>query len=142
MYGFAALFPKNVGALERLEAVGLARPFLIRRLFDLRNDIEHRDAAPPDLDRCLELADVTWYFLKSTDYACKVVPAGVILRGTTGVSAREPELWLNMRFDELSEGEMTVTGWVSPAEISDEHLPGNGVAKEVSVTLATACAHA
>jgi hypothetical protein len=53
---------KKLGALERLEAVGLAKPFLIKQLFDLRNDIEHNDAAPPPISRVKELLDITWYF--------------------------------------------------------------------------------
>jgi hypothetical protein len=55
------------GYLEILEKYGLAKPFLIKKLMEIRNKIEHQDAKPPKIERCKELIDVTWYFLKSTD---------------------------------------------------------------------------
>jgi hypothetical protein len=36
-------------------------------LLEVRNGIEHNDAAPPDTPRCEFYVDVVWYFLKSTD---------------------------------------------------------------------------
>lgn len=85
LYAFSKDFPKNIGALERLETVGLARPLLIRKLFSLRNDIEHNDVLPPDARKCTELIDATWYFLKTTDSACKTVPRGVILKNPVSI---------------------------------------------------------
>lgn len=60
---------KNVpkGYLELLECYGLARPYIIKTLMEIRNRIEHDDAKPPKKERCQELLDITWYFLKSTD---------------------------------------------------------------------------
>ena len=55
------------GYLELLEAYDLAKPFMIKRLMEIRNKIEHKDAKPPKKERCNELVDITWYFLKSTD---------------------------------------------------------------------------
>lgn len=70
LYSISAAFPRSFGFLESLNELGLARPFVIKQLFDIRNDIEHNDAKPPALARCLELLDMTWYFLKSTDSIC------------------------------------------------------------------------
>lgn len=59
---------KPKGYLELLEFFGIVRPFLMKQLLDIRNDIEHRDAKPPSYEKCLELLDSVWYFIKSTDY--------------------------------------------------------------------------
>lgn len=58
---------KPKGYLELLEHYDLVRPYLMKILLNIRNDIEHNDAAPPEIERCKELVDVVWYFLKSTD---------------------------------------------------------------------------
>ncbi|UAY50623.1 hypothetical protein [Ferruginibacter albus] len=58
--------PKG-GYLELLECYGLAKPYIIKLLMEIRNRIEHDDAKPPKKERCQELLDITWYFLKSTD---------------------------------------------------------------------------
>ena len=80
LYGMATAFPKSVGALERLEAVDLARPLLAKQMFDLRNDIEHNDGPVPNAIRCRELADASWYFLRATDAACSEMPTSIDFR--------------------------------------------------------------
>lgn len=52
---------------EILESFDLLRPYLMKNLLELRNDIEHNDAVPPSKERCSEFIDIVWYFLKSTD---------------------------------------------------------------------------
>jgi hypothetical protein len=127
LYRFKGCFPRIPGALERLEAVGLARPFLIRQLVDLRNDIEHNNAKPPNAPRCRELADVTWYFLKTTDYACKVVPSGVDLtedaEGPTS-GKDDPSGFLTITVDSLTSETYKVSGWVPLSWLSDSQGPG------------------
>lgn len=58
---------KPLGYLELLETFGLVRPVMFKKLLLIRNDIEHNDTAPPNTERCEELLDFVWYFLKSTD---------------------------------------------------------------------------
>jgi hypothetical protein len=60
--------------LELLEQYGLIRLFLIRKLLDIRNLIEHADKLPPRKSECQELLDYVWYFLKSTDELVLNVP--------------------------------------------------------------------
>lgn len=67
------------GYLELLEKYGLARPYLIKKLMEIRNDIEHKDKKPPKFDRCRELLDITWYFLKSTDKLVSTIPLDIEL---------------------------------------------------------------
>lgn len=86
---------KKLGALERLEAVGLARPFLIRQLFELRNDIEHNDASPPIANRIKELIDIVWYFLKTTDSAVAAHSRMLVFRAPGGNDEAD-EPWLEI----------------------------------------------
>ena len=71
-YHFRHTFPNKPnkpksGDLELLGEIGLVRPYLIKHLFVIRNNIEHLDHNPPEASRCTELLDITWYLLKSTD---------------------------------------------------------------------------
>ena len=120
LYAFSQAFPKNFGALERLNVVGLARPLLIRQLFALRNDIEHNDATPPSEKKCLELIDSTWYFLKTTDYACKLVPRAVSLENPIDGRRRQ---WITARFT-ASRTEVDFYGWLSNKFLSVDERPG------------------
>lgn len=54
-----ALFDSPKGYLEYLESLGLVRPYMLKQLMTIRNDIEHNDAQPPNVERCLELLDLT-----------------------------------------------------------------------------------
>ncbi|MDW5444317.1 hypothetical protein [Polaromonas sp. SM01] len=123
LYEFQGMFPKSVGSLERLEEVGLARPFLIKQLFDLRNNIEHNDAPPPSAERTRELVDATWYFLRTTDYACKLRPDGVMLRSAEDGSF-PPEQWLEITVIRDQPQRFNIGGWVSLDLISDHEQPG------------------
>ena len=126
----------DIGALERLEAVGLARPLLIRQLFTLRNDIEHNDAPPPDEQKCSELLDATWYFLKTTDYACKVVPTGVALSSTAGSADVSTTESLTVRITAPSQ-EIEIQGWISPASLSILERPGFMAVREEDTAVGT-----
>lgn len=58
---------KPKGDLELLSSLGIIRPFMLKRLIDIRNIVEHQDSRPPSVDECLMFADLVWYFLRSTD---------------------------------------------------------------------------
>lgn len=58
---------KPKGYIDLLFHLGIIRPLFIREIFEIRNSIEHDDSKPPTKRRCLELVDIVWYFLKSTD---------------------------------------------------------------------------
>jgi hypothetical protein len=59
--------PKPKHDLELLSYLGIIRPFMLKRLIDIRNFVEHQDSSPPPTDECLMFADLVWYFLRSTD---------------------------------------------------------------------------
>lgn len=125
LYHLSSIFPKSIGALQRLEGVDLAKPFLIRALFDLRNDVEHNDAPPPSRQRCGEFADATWYFLKTTDSACKTVVSGVTLCCKSGAYARDPNLWLSIELRPASHAKVLACGWLPAVFLHEKPLPGS-----------------
>jgi hypothetical protein len=53
--------------IEQLAFWGMVRPTMLGRLIEIRNAVEHDDASPPSHERCTELLDFVWYFLRSTD---------------------------------------------------------------------------
>lgn len=68
LYGLRSFPGQRADALEVLESLGLVRPHMARILLAIRNEIEHEDALPPDPERCRELSEFVWYFLRSTDF--------------------------------------------------------------------------
>jgi hypothetical protein len=58
---------KAMKDLELLECLGIIRPLMLRQLINIRNIVEHEVSSPPSTDECLMFADLTWYFLRSTD---------------------------------------------------------------------------
>ena len=63
--------------LELLSYFGIIRPFMLKRLIDLRNSVEHDNTSPPPTDDCLMFTDLIWYFLRSTDRLVKSAPRGL-----------------------------------------------------------------
>lgn len=64
---------------ETLVSLEVVRPFMLKEIITIRNAVEHQFADPPAHNRCLELIEVVWYFLKSTDQLAKRVSFGVSL---------------------------------------------------------------
>jgi hypothetical protein len=124
LYGFALSFPKSVGALERLEAVDLARPLLVRQMFELRNDIEHNDAPVPELARCAELVDATWYFLRATDAACSEAARSLTLRPRSEESQRGSNDYISLYRFAPGLPRLTVTARVQEDLLVAHHRPG------------------
>ena len=59
---------------EKLELLGIVKPLLLHKLLIVRNGIEYNFETPPCKAECEELADVVWYFYKSTDRLCSNRP--------------------------------------------------------------------
>src|SRR5262249_45243383 len=53
--------------MQVLAELGVIRPLMLEALTQLRNEVEHEDATPPSAERCRELVEFVWYFLKSTE---------------------------------------------------------------------------
>jgi hypothetical protein len=110
---------KKLGALERLEAVGLAKPFLIKQLFELRNDIEHNDAPSPAPGRVRELLDITWYFLRSTDPAVGSHSRTLLFESSDTVDDKS-SLWLEVKECAGRPNQINVSGWLDSSVLSSQ----------------------
>lgn len=118
-----ALSDSPKGYLEYLESLGLVRPYMLKQLMLIRNDIEHNDAPPPNIERCQELLDLTWYFLKSTDSFVSLCKHDFILKKLSD-SGDETQYWLNFDID-FEQGHTTmVNGWVPETLLSKEEKQG------------------
>jgi len=62
------------------ELFGIIRPRMFAQLKEVRSLIEHHDRTPPAQERCAELAEFVWYFLRSTDNLVQLVPMNILFR--------------------------------------------------------------
>jgi hypothetical protein len=106
--------------LDILAHFGAARTLMVNELRDIRNAVEHEDAAPPSTQELYRFLDLVWYFLKSTDQLA--VSAGVSLHfeepSDGGIRRAfeidvEPKTW-----------RMAVSAWVGAQQVSAIPLPG------------------
>ena len=104
--------------LELLEYFGIIRPFMLRRLIEIRNILEHEESDPPPVDECLMFADLVWYFLRSTDGLTKVQSDMVIFRPPHRTTSNNSQLKLS--FQE-SFAELDVSALFHPSFISYEY---------------------
>lgn len=118
-FGFAK------GDLDKLNELGAAKPTLINQIHSLRNEIEHKFDKPPKLERCTELADFTWYFLKSTDELCRVIPRDLVFNKDY-VFGFDSEYWLNLSKSLRGElwGDLNIRGVINRRLISDSNAIG------------------
>lgn len=102
---------KPKGYLELLERYDLVRPYLMKVLLNIRNDIEHNDAAPPEIERCKELVDVVWYFLKSTDSITQERTDNAVFT-LLDENSFETEYWYSIDVDfENAAKKLPIHGW-------------------------------
>lgn len=66
IYNFKSYAP-NEHILETYKMLGIVKGFVIKKLFTIRNNIEHNELEYTDKEQCHDLLDTVWYFLKSTD---------------------------------------------------------------------------
>jgi hypothetical protein len=109
---------KPKGYLELLERFGLVRPLIMKKLLLIRNDIEHNDATPPTLERCMELLDVLWYFLKSTDSLVQMAKFSAEFN-MIDESGSETHYDYTIRIDFENKGQSIITGWFPSEYISE-----------------------
>lgn len=101
---------KPKGSLELLESFGLVRPYIMKQLFEIRNDIEHRDSKPPSIERCNELLDVVWYFLKSTDSLIQIVKSnGEYTLYTQNEEETHYGFSVRLNYEDINKSE--ISGW-------------------------------
>lgn len=122
-YNFKLLSSKNSpkGYLEYLETFDLVRPLMLKKLMEIRNDIEHNDVSPPNMDRCLELLDLTWYFLKSTDNIVTWRVESFELNKITQ-DGEETQYGLTLDIDFERDHQLKIWGWFPHHYISHHEI--------------------
>lgn len=105
------------GYLELLEYYGLVRPYLMRLLLEVRNNIEHNDSLPPNIERCMEFLDVVWYFLKSTDSLIQLVKGSAIFEYFDN-NGSKTQYGFTIDYDRKNHKDINVSGWFPDKTIS------------------------
>ena len=115
---------KPKGDLELLTYLEIIRPFMLRRLIDIRDIVEHQDSVPPSVDECLMFADLVWYFLRSTDALVHSKVSAILFEppGATDESSEEFHPSTELIFDNLSEPP-EIRIWLNPASFIYEPKP-------------------
>ena len=108
--------------LERLAFFGIIKPIVFRNLVDVRNCVEHQDAAPPGVARCKELAEYVWYFLKSTDRLLKE-ETNLYLLGNP--NSDDPEdYWIEIGNGPSKDWNIRAHGWLPSSLFMPSPLAG------------------
>ncbi len=108
---------RNTHYFELLRRVGAVRPTMLNGLLAIRNDVEYRDLAPPEVKRCRELVDVVWYFLRSTDHLLQVHKAGAMLT-PPDADPWDSTYWVKCDIDFVPKFACRMNGWLRPEWIS------------------------
>ncbi len=108
---------KEKQKLEILENLGIIKPLLIRKLFQIRNDVEYRkETAIPGKEECQGLIDSVWYFYKSTDKLIDFVPDNFVIKYSEGGI----EYFLSFEFDFKNHKTIKFRGRISELKICRE----------------------
>lgn len=87
--------------MELLTSLEIIRPFMLQRLIDIRNIVEHQDSRPPSVEECLMFADLIWYFLRSTDGLVHIKVDAILLQ-PPGAEIMEKYPTVELRFEDAS----------------------------------------
>ncbi len=117
------------GYLELLECYGVIRPLVLKNLLIIRNNIEHHDAMPPTEDRCKELVDIVWYFLKSTDQIVQITKDDIEF--TLFSNGKETHYGFTLTLNRSDYGHCEIWGWF-PTEMINTHELSNFI--KINVT--------
>ena len=106
---------KPADSLGLLESLGIIRSHMLRKLIDIRNAVEHQDAAPPDQGTCKVFAEFTWYFLKSTDRMLEDVPDSFYFWPSNNMDEYE----LVVEYGPNNHWTPRIGGWLKAEMLSD-----------------------
>lgn len=101
---------KNIPYLELLEKFGIIRNNMMKKLLQIRNGIEHRDENAPSKERCIELSDMVWYFLKTTDNIVSIKRE--YIDTTNNYKCEESQYGFDMEIKYDNGLEVSLAGWV------------------------------
>ena len=108
--------------LELLSYFGIVRPFMLKRLIDIRNIVEHQDSSPPPVDECLMFADLVWYFLRSTDPLVQTKIDKLLFEPPgTDIDSGDFHPAVELSFDRENSSELPdILAWINPSSLSYE----------------------
>lgn len=92
---------------------GIIRPTMLVRLIDIRNAVEHEDATPPPRERCLELLDFVWYFLRSTDRLTIYPPMEIVYESGAYTDGIDNTYYLALDINPKNNWRVNIDGWVN-----------------------------
>lgn len=113
---------KPKGYLELLEKYNIVRPLVMKNLMTIRNEIEHNDSPPPEVERCRELVDIVWYFLKSTDAIVQIQKDSVCLELFDNGEETQYGCTVSPHYD--VDVYFEVMGWFPQELVSEEEKVG------------------
>jgi hypothetical protein len=119
------VLPKPKRDLELLASFDLIRPFMLKRLTDIRNLVEHEDCKPPSTDECLMFADLVWYFLRSTDMLLRArIDDFVFIPHGVDTSVREFYPAVGLIFPANFSQPPQIRAWLEPPSFSYDAVEG------------------
>jgi hypothetical protein len=105
--------------VERLSDLSIIKPLMLSKLFDIRNQLEHHDGEPPEYNKCLELLEFVWYFLRSTDYLSNLVNDSLLLYSE---DILDSPYSLSLDMEIQKNWNITLRGWIQPDFFSHHPL--------------------
>lgn len=117
IYNFKSYFPKQ-HILETYKELGIVKGFVIKKLFTIRNDIEHNELDYSDTEQCHDLLDTVWYFLKSTDEIVYTANTGIEIAEDEDVE--NEETWVGIDVDSSEMKVAEIRGRVNKDFLSKE----------------------
>lgn len=109
--------------LRRLAFFGIVKPIVLDTLVDIRNSIEHSNGRPPGLERCKEMVEFVWYFLRSTDPHIRSIPDTYIL-GTDETD--DPKgYWTHIHTGPSNNWKIETRGWLPDSMITISEKAGS-----------------
>lgn len=103
--------------LDILGHFGIARPAMLREISKLRNLLEHQYESPPPQNRCLELVELAWYFLRSTDLLSTSVLEILFLR--PDINDAEGDAWIEVTYGPKTNWKCSLRGQVPENFLGD-----------------------
>jgi hypothetical protein len=108
------------GDLNLLQELDIARPYLLNKLREIRNQVEHEFRLALDLNACQDYLDICWYYLRSTDYF--FIRQTIELESSQdNLGERESEVF-SIEFDTQTMS-LSFAGRIHKDDISDSFTP-------------------
>lgn len=108
---------KSSDLFSLLSYFEIIRPVMLKRLIEIRNEVEHQDTLPPNQNICKEFLEFTWYFLRSTDQLVKSITHSFNLIPLSQ-DIINYNYWLSVDTGPEENWRVEVCGWLYPSVFS------------------------